>query len=163
MTELLWYSHGNHPESAEEAIDGNKTAQCQLHSTPIFDTKLPGGGFPRRTGAGPPTECSSESVVYPPKSVLQESGSTAQMVSDFSLTISGVMPRRDDLPRPSLHHINRVFKVVFLGNYIQAHVSCELLVLSCDLKLAWWCWSSGLCVNNVRLMLSCVGATRVVL
>ena len=37
---------------------------------------------------------------------------------DLSLTYSGAMPRRADMPRPTLNqqaNINRVFKVVFLG------------------------------------------------
>ena len=36
--------------------------------------------------------------------------------TDTSLALSGVMPRRNELPSPSPSHlVNRVFKVIFLG------------------------------------------------
>lgn len=124
------------PEVTEGVSDGNHTSH-QLHSTvtpnniPPADTRPLGGGPPHK-GTGFSTK-----EVFPSKSVVQGSGSDVGTDSDFSLTVSEVMPRREDLCRPlppQLASINRVFKVIFLGKLKSlGEGSCEIIVMSCDL------------------------------
>ena len=49
-------------------------------------------------------------------------GSSKASTGDIELSMSGVMPRRDDLPAPSTNPgLSRVFKVIFLGKLCYLH------------------------------------------
>lgn len=83
--------------------------------------KLDGGGSDiRASNECPPCSEGPSTPTTPSKSVASVTVSHASVQNggrdlDLSLTVSGVMSRREDLPHPSPHSINRVFKVVFLG------------------------------------------------
>lgn len=50
---------------------------------------------------------------------------------DMSLTISGVMPRRGELPSSSSESVSRVFKVIFLGRVCHLRITtCIMFVIS---------------------------------
>ena len=60
--------------------------------------------------------CSTSDNSHKVRSAVGMKSNQYCTIPDASLSISGVMPRREDLPRPSSPlAVSRVFKVIFLG------------------------------------------------
>ena len=110
----VWFSYGNPTEVTDGPCDHDQSSQCQLDSAPTSDPRPHRHTFPHENGTSP----STGNGLLHKRERLKSAFTPGKAPDHLSLTFSGMMPRREDLPRPSssqLPRISRVFKVVFLG------------------------------------------------
>lgn len=131
----------NHSKDADSAQATRASTQGTVEYSQQGDADSSQGtaGFSQGTAGSSqrPRGSSEGSVSSPRRGVLSRGTVSNSRQSgtvdnpDMSLTISGVMPRRGELPSSSSESVSRVFKVIFLGRVCHLRITtCIMFVIS---------------------------------